>query len=562
MKKTIKALKLPVVFLLIMMSFIACDKEFNIIESDVLGKENSNFDTDNLDLPILAYNKKLDSLQINGLASNLFGVFNDPAFGQTTASIVTQISPTSFPSPTSSTKLFGENPVIDSVVFNIPYYSRIIDTDDEGNSIYTIQDSLYGNSPVRLVLYQNNYFLRDFDPNSELTETQNYYSKTDGAINSTDNFSLNGSSIINFDEHKGTMLKDTTFVPISDPIVIKFGEGDTEVTQRQTPALRFKLDNAFWTSTIIDRQGDAVLSNPNNFNNYFRGLYLKAEAVGGNGNMILLNMASQDANITINYSRDSSVAGERIQATYTFNFTGNRLNTFINNYNLITLQDGDKDLGDEKLYLKGTAGSMAIIDLFEDEAALQDFIDEYRIPDGNGNYLKNNNTGDFILNKLINEVQLIVYEDEIMQTYPEDENGNDYSAFNRIYAYDIKNNIPTIDYLIDPTENSQQAFNSKVISLGQRIQDENDDFKYKIRLTEHVKNILLKDSTNTKIGLVSSTNVNYTNISRILESEVGVTGIPAATLLTPRGTIIYGTNVSDDTKRMKLKIYFTEPKEN
>jgi len=555
MKNTIKALKLPTVFLLLIISFIACDEEFTVIESDVLGKDNSNFLTDTTLIPILAYNKKLDSLQINGLASNLLGVFNDPAFGQTTASIITQITPTVF-NPD-----FGENAAIDSVVLRIPYFSRITGTENEITT-YTIQDSLYGDfdsnniKPFKLSIYQNNYFLRDFDPNSEINGTQNYYSKADGSINNSDNFALNGTSIINFDANKGPLVTEIdTISPSSEAIRLDRTIDGTLTTEIIAPALRLKLDNAFWTSTILDKEGDAVLSNPNNFNNYFRGLYLKAEAVNDDGSMALLNITSQDANITIYYSRDSTIEEERSQATYTFNFTGNRLNTYINDYNLINLQNGDKVNGDEKLYLKGIEGSMAVIDLFEDETALQDFINEYRIPDGNGDYLKENNTGDYILTKLINDAQLIVYEDENASN-----GGNtDFHTYDRIYAYDIKNNIPTIDYLIDPTESSQQAFNSKVISLGQRIEDEKDDFKYKIRLTEHIKNILLKDSTNTKIGLVLSTNVNYTNTSRVLESGEAVTGIPAAALLSPRGTVIYGTNASDD-KKMKLKVFFTEPK--
>ena len=65
MKKTFKALKFSTVFLLLLASFIACDKDFSVIESDVLGVENANFYTDSLVLPILAYNKKLDAVQIN-----------------------------------------------------------------------------------------------------------------------------------------------------------------------------------------------------------------------------------------------------------------------------------------------------------------------------------------------------------------------------------------------------------------------------------------------------------------------------------------------------------------
>ena len=67
-----------------------------------------------------------------------------------------------------------------------------------------------------------------------------------------------------------------------------------------------------------------------------------------------------------------------------------------------------------------------------------------------------------------------------------------------------------------------------------------------------------KDSTNTKIGLVLSTNVNYTAPSQILESEDGTETVPAAALLTPRGTILHGTNTTDN-KKMKLQVFFTEP---
>ena len=73
MKKTFKAVKYATVFLLFLASFIACDKDFNVLESAVLGKDNANFFTDSLVLPISAYNKKLEALQINNLPSNLLG---------------------------------------------------------------------------------------------------------------------------------------------------------------------------------------------------------------------------------------------------------------------------------------------------------------------------------------------------------------------------------------------------------------------------------------------------------------------------------------------------------
>lgn len=549
MKNTYKALKLSSIVLLTILSFVSCDKDFNTIESDVLGKDNSNFITDNGSISITAFNKKLNSLKINNLSSNQFGFFNDPAFGQTTASVITQITPTSF-NPD-----FGDNVEIDSVVLRVPYFSKVDadnSPDENGNEVYTIKDSLYGSANIKMSIYQNNYFLRDFNPDPDIEGPQNYYSLSDIAVTGTDNMAVTENAIINFDSQKGALIHEVPeFIPRSNTIVLSTGSGDDKTTERLKPSFRAKLDIDFWKTTIIDKEGDAVLSNANNFNEYFRGLYFKAEAIDGDGNMVLLNFASTDANIKIYYSKDSSVAGERTQSTYTLNFSGNRLNTFINDYNLVTLADGDEDLGDEKLFLKGAEGSMAVIDLFSSDDLnsnnisdqLEDLRDEYRDADG-----------DPI--KLINEAQLIIYEDT-----PSLSGGTDYHKYDRIYAFDINNNSPLMDYLFDPSESPTDPFNSKIVHLGQRIdKDDNGIFKYKIRITEHLNNLIFKDSTNTKIGLVLSNNVNITTNTQILNSTDAVTAVPATSLLTPRGTILYGSNENVPVdKRMRLEIFFTEP---
>ncbi|WP_341216266.1 DUF4270 domain-containing protein, partial [uncultured Wocania sp.] len=411
MKKIFKALKFSSTFLLAMVILIACDKDFNTIESDVLGKDNANFNTDNLNLQILAYNKKLDSLQINGLSSNLFGVFNDPAYGQTTASIITQVT------PSVSNPNFGDNPVIDSVILKVPYYSKEDGTEEGSSEVkYTIKDSLYGGSPIKLTVYRNNYFLRGFNPNSEFNDTQNYYSNASSSTNSA----LDGTNVINFEAHKGEVIYELEqYVPSSKTIVLKTTEGNQDVFDRQVPALRVHLDKDYWKTIIFDKEDDPVLSNANNFKDYFRGLYFKAEAIDGKGNMTFFNLST--ANITIYYSKDSSINGNKDQDTYTLNITGNRLNTFINDYS-IPLSNGNKTLGDEKLYLKGAEGSMAIVDLFngmvdsdnngsKDMSALDYFKKTYRQLDENGDYLPKIN-GNFPLKKLINEAQLVIYEDE------------------------------------------------------------------------------------------------------------------------------------------------------
>ena len=535
--KKIKALKCSILFLLMVISFIACDKDFNVVESDVLGEENANFETDNVIIPIVAYNKKISSLQINNLASNFLGVFDDPAYGQTTSSIVTQVTPSSY-NPN-----FGDNTVIDSIVVTIPYYSTITGTDDEGEQIYAL-DSLYGkpSNPIKLSIHQSNYFLRDFDPNTSVNDSQNYYSNESSASNSI----FAGNTQVDLDNSiEATIYSDDNFVPSSDAIELwTQNEGDDEVTKTKSePALRVVLqspeDIAYWENTIINKEGTSVLSNTNNFHNYFRGLYIKAEPVNNTGSMILLNTGSTKSNVVIYYTKDSSIENERVQGSYVLNLTGNKLNPFINNYNLVTFPiNPNKVLGDEKLYLKGASGSMAVVDLFPN--GLEDFKNEFLDADGNPT-------------RLINEAHLVVYEDETVETG----GVKNYHRYDRVYAYDIKNNISTIDYLIDATENSQSPVSSKVISLSQR---DTITGQFKIRLTEHLNNILLRDSTNTKIGLVLSTNVNYTASSKLLDSSDDVTAVPAAALLTPRGTILYGSNENvAENKRLALKIFYTEP---
>ena len=281
--------------------------------------------------------------------------------------------------------------------------------------------------------------------------------------------------------------------------------------------------------------------------------------------MLLFDINGTGSNITIYYAYDSSVnSAEKLQDTYVLNFNGNKLNPFINNYNLVSLENGDKTNGDEKLYLKGSEGSMAVVDIFSGnvdcdgvaETAIECFKKEYRAVDENGDYIIKN--GDFVLKKLINEAILVVYEDETMNKPSED-----YHKYDRIYAYDANNNIPLIDYNFDPSTNTADAYNSKFIHLGQRITDENGISKFKIRITQHLNNILIKDSTNTKLGLVLSTNVNYVSTSSILNSKDVVTGVPASSIITPRGTTIYGSNVNvPENKRMSLEIYFTESNQN
>lgn len=544
MKNKKFALKNLFILAILTTAFIACDKDFVSLDSDISGL--NNFGVADAKYDVIAYTNKLKPIQTNNLPSNLFGFYKDLIYGNSTASLVTQLSPNTL-DPT-----FPDNVRLDSVVLTIPYFSRATGIENEVTS-YKL-DSIYGDGIINFKLYENNYFLRNFDPNSGFDQPQKYYSDR----------SVSASSQIPLASLQGTVLKAVdSFKPSNKEIILKKGE---EIT-RLAPALRFKMDTTFWKNKIMLKEGDPVLSNVNTFQNYFRGIYFEAEGINDNGTMMLLNLGSTNANITIHYSSPptgTATDAERIAGTYMLKFPSYNPSTisassniinFLDNDFTLTIPDGNPTTGDERLYLKGGQGATAVIDLFggtdidTDEGtmtAFEAFKNDYVQTDASGKFVK--------AKRLINEANLIFYVDQSLTQGQEPD---------RVYIYDAKNNRTLLDYDFD------SADNSRINHLG-KLQHVSDDenskgVKYKIKITEHIKNLLMNDSTNVSLGLAVSSNVNVEGSvaqGSILNSgSNAVKKLPVSSILSPKGTVLYGNNTSatDENKKLYLEIFYTEP---
>ena len=518
-------------FLVVFLSlaFIACDRDFTSIESDIEGIKN--FENNSKSFPVIAFNKKLNPVQTNGLSSNLLGIYNDPIYGKTTANVVSQVVPTSFDFN------FGDSPEIDSVILVVPYYSKNTGTDEDGNKLYEL-DSVFGNGKVKLTVYENEYFLRDFDPETNLEETQRYYS--------------NSNQTINFDNHIGELLyQNENFTPSTSEL---------NITDEQTapPGLHVELlnNNNYWDAVFFfgdpDPESRPELSNQNNFKDYFRGLYFKVEEVVGE-NTVMTMMNFSQAYILVYYSslisseidpETGDVVEVRDDRFFRMNFNGNILNTLENDPANTVIADANANantvIGDETLYLKGGEGSMAVINVFSGE-----------ILDDEGNLV---NALDYFKSKkdswLINEANITFYV-----------NQNEVSGYepDRVMLYDLENNLPIVDYFFDSSTNNTNPLNSKVLYSRILERDEdNNGVKYKLRMTEHLNNILLRDSTNVNLGLYVSTNVNDIQKADVLSANNEYA--PTGAVLSPRGTALYGSNPSVPLeKRVQFEIYYTEP---
>ena len=146
MKYSISFIIKVVSFLCITLVISACQEDYAEIGTDIINDQIINIQ--NQTYPIRTYNKRVLPFQSNTLPGHLIGHYFDPNFGSTTAHFLGQLTPGIF-EPT-----FGDNTVLDSVVLTIPYFSKI---EDETYSI----DSLYGNGPIKLSIYKNDFFLRN-----------------------------------------------------------------------------------------------------------------------------------------------------------------------------------------------------------------------------------------------------------------------------------------------------------------------------------------------------------------------------------------------------------------
>lgn len=506
---------LKVIALCGVITFCSCEKDFSTVGGDVIG--DNTFVTTPYDLAqVTAYSKKTDTVRTNGLPEYLLGAYDSPVYGLSEASILGQLT-LGITDPS-----FGESPVLDSVVMVLPFHSTAVK--QEGKKKTYELDSIYGSGGIQLSVYASNYYLRDFDPATGLEEKQAYYS----------------SQQAEFENHLGSKLFDQTIYFLKNEVVLT-GEEDT---LRLSPRLRVHLPTAFFKSKIIDKEGGQELLSNANFTSYFRGLYLKAQAVNGGGSMASLKLASTDAKVVLYYTNTTTNdEGEtkKIQNTYEFYFGGNMVNVF-NNNSPIDLSSQDKVMGESNLYLQGGGqGSMAVIELFSgpdsDADGVSDELESLRQKDW-----------------LINEANLIFYVDEgeVIEGQAEPQ---------RLYLYDLEHNNTIIDYKNDISANTGSPFYSRVIHLGMLSEDEAGNRYYKIRLTDHIRYILNDEAANVKLGLTVASNVNLETFSKLKEAKGNtVSMLPVTTLSTPEGTVLFGNTAADMKKRLKLRIYYTEAK--
>lgn len=565
MKKSIFKISSLLLFVL----FISCDKDFNSLDSDVIGEDH--FDLEQYEVEnLVAYSKATGPVQANNLPLNALGVYNNTKFGVTKAHFVTQVElGTENPS-------FGYNPVIDSVYLYVPYFSEIQSTETSGERIYEL-DSVYGNAETgkfKLSVVENGYFLRDFDPTDNLQSSQKYYSNdkplidpfkgteilnNSSATSQNNEFYFSKKELYIYKTNGAGLYLDSNGAVLSDQNDVSL----RVIKERKTPGMWLDLKNSFFQQKILDATASGNLFNNNSFKNYFRGLLFEVEEINpGQGALAILDFSRAELKILYKASADPTVENPnpvRTRRNFSLKMGYNASSTLRNNsINFIEhtnssdytsgLAATNEVTGSERLYIKGGNGSVAFIDLFN-ATELQTLR----------NNVANNDW-------LVNDARLTFYVDKSQML-------NVSNEPERIYIYDAKNNVVLLDYTYDSSTSSNAKKNKLVFGgiIEREVDESKKGIKYTVRITEHIKSVLKVDSDgeymdNIKIGISVTESINLVSTAMLktpfTANGLEIKSIPLASILNPLGTVLYGnviTDPLDEDKKLKLNIYFTKP---
>ncbi|SFC49097.1 DUF4270 domain-containing protein [Flavobacterium phragmitis] len=540
---------------LIVVFLYSCDKDFNAIGDGIVGDDHFGLEPEEYN--VLAFNQEVTPVQSNNIAINPLGIFDNPLFGSTTANFVTQLGLKEY-APT-----IGESPEIQSVQLTIPYFTKDKTTDAEGNSTYKL-DSIYGGQgneyKLKLSVYESTMQMRNtyFSGGSQLF--QYYYTDQDN-----DFFSIANKSVLLNDG--AASENEQFFFDASEIRVETTDDQGVKTTTRTAPQMTLNLNKQFFQDKILKAVA-SKLSTEDLFQEYFRGLYFKVEKSGSSpSNMALLNFA--EGKITIKYKAKTASTTDDANATedkelvvlLKTGVSGGIVNTasFLQNTRNADYESAitnvNKTEGDERLYLKGGQGSVAVVKLFDQTDVIS--YDANGVVQSGANQVPDQL--DEIRNNVkyknwkVNEANLVFYIDA-------DKMANTKEP-QRVYLYDLTNNIVLADYATeDVTLNG-------LITL-----DSNKKGKYyKMRITSHIRN-LIKDATlkNVNLGLAVSLSSGVT-ASNVLKNKVLLkdnadpklveyfSQTPRTSVMSPLGTVLYGGKTSAGDKRLKLQVYYTKP---
>ena len=612
---------------------LSCEQDLTTIGAGVVG--NEPFSTGQETYDVFVYNKNIEAVQTNKLPIYQLGVFNDPIYGKTNASVTSQMF-LSTANPTfgalsqvkedkagrsgESITTIAENETVKEVYLYIPFLTKSIaldsdgdgvvdefdkvpnednDNDDDGvlNSVEIVSntdpldinsvdkdkdglndgdnapiftnnfskkielDSIYVNGSnydivskstipsFGLKIERSTFFLRDLDPNANFQESQEYFSNQEFSPAFVTDLLFEGTVEINDKEILIPKEDDSSTEDVDESLTFS----------KLSPGIRIPLNNEFFQNNILNKEGSSELLSQSNFTEFIRGLHFSIEDGSGDDVMLLFDL--KNSNVTMTYSYTSYDTNGTLTDTsddkpnvikekdFVFSFlsqvpngpvSGNAINSIITeNYGPQIIQDLNNTENASRIYLKGGPGTYAEINLFEENGS-ENIVEQIRSE-----------------NWVINEANLVFYVDRNQL----DASGSLLDP-PRLYLYNAENNFPLINPNTEQTDLTVNSLFGTYLNYDGIIEKSNGKgVKYSVKITDHINNLVVRDSVNATLALTLSTNIQNWNVATAKVDGVEKR-IATTSNLTPLGTVLYGSNlqVTDPNydKRLKLEIFYTK----
>ena len=592
--------------------FISCNKDYYSVGIDLFEQEFQNLKSETF--PIFSYQESLEKVQTNNLSNVHLGSFNDDFFGNTNSSFISQLDVSLLQTfgnynqvqenkgSLDDIRVINEEEKLTAVYLDLPFFNNTNDSDGDGvidlydsdpqniqsdsdgdglsdiiefeagtnplsndsdgdgildpndtdSSSYNVEqqvyeiDSVFGNRSAEfdLKVYELTYYLSTLDPANNFESSKAYFSDDDFYEQGFYGKTLYDDSVnLNFDEIPVFYTED-------DPAT----EEDelTQVNFYETPRLRVPLDVNFFQRTIINLEGSENIVNQANFNNFLKGLIVRAEnftddlymMLDISNSRIVLEYDYNSYNINGTYDDVSDDTIEIKKGSSVIPLGGVTINIYDHeNFDpkiLAEVNTSAENIPSEKIYLNGSK-FISKLKLFSNDNSVSDELKSFMSRD-----------------VLINEANIVLHLDEEMsksssKTLPE-----------RLYIYSYDNGSPIEDYNKDfSIDYTTTSLNMNKFTFGGLLQydSNNNPTSYKFNITNHVSNIVRNDSLNIDLGLTTMSNIDdvftlkngyLPNMKKIL--------LPSSSLSFPFPVSLFGSSPDESnlSKRLKLEILYTE----
>jgi hypothetical protein len=609
MVRTASVTSLAILFLVTLLH--SCEKDFHQVSGRLF--ESEMLQSQSLIVPVNTFQEGVSAVESSALPLAQLGQINHPVFGNSQAKIVSQLSIGTDPFFGNFRQLIEENPNEDNasqipenekvkaVYLEIPFFTNQLDSDNDGvvdafdvdpndpnsnsdsdnltdleesranlnplnpdsdgdgildhedddnagydseDSVYEI-DSLYGNPEARFNLKVTNltYYLNTLDPTLNFEKDQLYYSNQDFYEDGFyDQVLFDDQIKLNFDELRFLYKED-------DPETEDVDE-TTQIETRLSPRLRVPLEASFFQEHVLDKEGDPVLANNSNFNEYVRGIIIQTDQFTEDLYMLLdisngaikieYTFDEYDTNGTVDNADDDSIITS--EKTFEIALDGIQVNTFKNSKfdatiaQRIALSESGQQA--DKLFVKSGQWHGRVRLFGAESGGINTFLLDS---------LRNQN-------QLINEAKLSFYVDANYNT-------NADLVPPRLYLYDLQNGNSLLDQNTDNSESLTGTNLSKSRYGGiLELNESNKPYRYVFKITEHISNIIRSDSTNIDLGIVVSADINDVSFRATKNENQTKIKYPTSSLLNPLGVVLIGSKpeANQEDKKVQLELLFTK----